>query len=101
MKLVYSRRALSDIDAIATYYSAHASPATAKSIERRLLDVIERIRHNPESAPRVALRSEVRTATVVRYPFRVFYRARGDAIEILHIRHTSRRPLRYGDTELR
>ena len=93
MKLAYSRRALSDIDAIATYYSTHAHPAIAKTIERRLLDVIERIRRNPESAPLVAQRSKVRAATVVGYPFRIFYRARGDAIEVLHIRHTSRRPL--------
>jgi plasmid stabilization system protein ParE len=58
MKLAYSRRALSDIDAIATYYSTRAHPAIAKIIERRLLDVIERIRRNPESAPRVAQRSK-------------------------------------------
>jgi plasmid stabilization system protein ParE len=53
MRLVYSRRALADIEAIATYYSANASPAVAQSIERRFIDVIERIRRAPESAPRV------------------------------------------------
>jgi toxin ParE1/3/4 len=93
MKLVYSRRALADLDAIATYYSANASLATAGSIERRFVDVIERIRRNPEAAPRVAQRSQVRTVAVIRYPFRIFYRVHGDTIEILHIRHTSRRPV--------
>ena len=29
---------------------------------------------------------------VARYPYKIFYRVRGDAIEIAHIRHTSRRP---------
>ena len=32
MKLVYSRRALADLDKIASYYAAAASPAIAESI---------------------------------------------------------------------
>ena len=92
MKLVYSRRALADLENIAIYYSANASPAIADAIERRLLDVIARIQAAPESAPRVAQRSQVRTVAVIRYPFRIFYRARGDRLDILHIRHTSRSP---------
>jgi toxin ParE1/3/4 len=92
MKLVYSRRALADIDGIATFYAANASPAIAESIERRLSDVIDRICRVPEAAPRVSQRSQVRVAAVVRYPFRVFYRMRRDTIDILHIRHTSRGP---------
>src|SRR5438105_3079705 len=93
MKLVYSRRAIADLDGIASFYSSKASPLIAQSIERRFVDVIERIRRAPESAPRVAQRSQVRVVSVVRYPFRIFYRVRDDTIEILHIRHTSRRPL--------
>jgi toxin ParE1/3/4 len=92
MRLVYSRQALADLEEIATYYSVSVSPVIARSIERRFLDVIDRIRLAPESAPRVAQRSQVRVAVVVRYPFRIFYRVRGDRIDILHIRHTSRRP---------
>jgi toxin ParE1/3/4 len=92
MKLVYSRRALADINGIAAYYAANASPAIAQSIERRLSDVIDRICRMPEAAPRVSQRSRVRVAAVVRYPFRIFYRVREDTIDILHIRHTSRSP---------
>ena len=93
MKLVYSRQALADLEGIATYYATHASPAIAQSIERRLVSVIDRISRMPEAAPRVSQRSQVRVAAVVRYPFRIFYRTRGDIVDILHIRHTSRRPL--------
>jgi plasmid stabilization system protein ParE len=93
MKLVYSRRALTDLDEIAAYYSASASPALAESIWRRLESVIDRICRVPRAAPRVSQRSAVRVATVVRYPFRIFYRVRGDTIDILHVRHTSTRPL--------
>jgi toxin ParE1/3/4 len=93
MKLVYSRQALADLDEIATYYAANASPAIADAIGRRLTDVIDRICRIPEAAPKVSQRSQVRVVAVVRYPFRIFYRVREDTIDILHIRHTSRRPL--------
>jgi toxin ParE1/3/4 len=93
MKLVYSRRALADLTGIATYYSINASQAIAESIERRFIEVTERVGRAPESAPRVEQRSEVRVISVIRYPFRIFYRLRRDSVEILHIRHTSRRPM--------
>jgi toxin ParE1/3/4 len=93
MKLVYSRRALADLDQIKAYYAANASPAIAEAIGRRLENVIDRIRRVPEAAPRVSQRSQVRVVAVVRYPFRIFYRVRADAVDILHIRHTSRRPV--------
>jgi toxin ParE1/3/4 len=92
MKLVYSRRAVADLSEIAIYYAANTSPAIAEAIERRLAHVIDRICRAPEAAPRISQRSQVRAATVVRYPFRIFYRIRGNTIDILHIRHTSRRP---------
>lgn len=93
MKLVYSPRALADLGEIAGYYAIHASPSKAQSIERRFVAVIERICRVPDAAPRISQRSQVRVAAVVRHPFRIFYRVRGDTIDILHIRHTSRRPL--------
>ena len=99
MKLVWSRQALADITDIATYYTESANPKVAEAIARRFTDVLERIRRAPLSAPRVAQRSQVRVVSVVRYPFRIFYRVRGDTIDILHIRHTSRRPIaRLDDT---
>jgi len=92
MTLVYSKRAIADLDQIATYYTAHASPTIAESIGRQLLGVIARIERHPEAAPRVTQRPQVRVATVARYPFRIFYRVNNETIDILHIRHTSRRP---------
>ena len=93
MKVVWTREALADLADIATYYASNASPVVAEAVGRRLVDVVERVRGAPFSAPRVAHRSEVRVAAVVRYPFRIFYRVRGDVIHIVHIRHTSRRPV--------
>ena len=34
---------------------------------------------------------------VVRYPYKIFYRVREDAVELVHIRHTARRPWRNND----
>jgi toxin ParE1/3/4 len=68
MKLVYSRRALADLNEIASYYAASTSPSIAEAIERRLGDVIDRICRTPEAAPRVSQRSHVRVVAVVRIP---------------------------------
>jgi toxin ParE1/3/4 len=92
MKLVYSRRALADLNEITAYYAVNASPAIAESIGSRLGAVVDRIRLLPKAAPRLTQRSQVRVVAVIRYPFRIYYRLRGDTIDILHIRHTSRRP---------
>jgi len=101
MKILFSRQALKDLDEIATYYSIHASPAIAAAVERRFRDVIDRVGRTPEAAPRVSQRSTVRAITVLRYPFRIFYRVRSDTIDILHIRHTSRMPFSPPDLEPR
>ncbi|HWX61877.1 type II toxin-antitoxin system RelE/ParE family toxin [Bradyrhizobium sp.] len=86
-------RAIADLDGIASScYSTKASPAIARSVEHRFTDDRAHPHVAPESAPRVTQRSHVRVVSVVRYPFRIFYRVRGDTIGILHIRHTSRRP---------
>ena len=95
MKIGYSRRALADIQEIAAYCSVNAGPAVALSIQSRFIEVVERIRRSPESAPRVTQRPHVRVASVVRYAFRIFYRIRGDGIDVVHIRHTSRRSARF------
>lgn len=93
MKVVWTREALADLATISMYYATNASPVIAEAVKRRFLDVVERVQRAPFSAPRVTHRSRVRVVAVVRYPFRIFYRVSDDVIHIVHIRHTSRRPL--------
>lgn len=83
MKVVYSRQALADLDQISAYYGEHASPRVVRSIGARIENVIARIASTPASAPRVTQRPDIRSAAVVRYPFRVFYRVQESKIEIL------------------
>jgi toxin ParE1/3/4 len=92
MKVVYSPRATRDIHQIAAYYRSVADPRIARAIGVRIERVITRLARNPLSAPAVTERPEVRMALVLRYPYKIFYRISRDAIEILHIRHTARRP---------
>ncbi|WP_246504451.1 type II toxin-antitoxin system RelE/ParE family toxin [Bradyrhizobium agreste] len=42
MKVVWTREALADLEDIAAYYAANASPAIADTVGRRFADVIER-----------------------------------------------------------
>ncbi|MET0905221.1 MAG: type II toxin-antitoxin system RelE/ParE family toxin [Bradyrhizobiaceae bacterium] len=93
MRLIYSRRALADLDRIATYYASAASPSVARSIGKRIESVVDQICRTPHAAPTLSKRSGVRVMAVVRYPFRIFYRVQPECVEIVHIRHTSRRPL--------
>src|SRR5688572_21618271 len=97
MRVVYSPRATRDLEAIAAYYRTVADPKTAAAIGERIERVITRLGHRPQSAPQVINRPDVRVALVFRYPYKIFYRVRTDAIEILHIRHTARRPLHGAD----
>jgi toxin ParE1/3/4 len=81
---------VADLRSIAAHLAA-SYPSAAKTVERRLRIVIARIARWPESARRVIERPDVRVVSLVRYPYRVFYRVTEEAIEILHIHHTSRR----------
>src|SRR5689334_18839648 len=92
MKVVYSGRAIADLELMASYYRTLANPNISQAVELRLHRVIGRIARYPDSAPRLAQRPQVRVAYVVRYPYNIFYRVSGETIEILHIRHTARRP---------
>jgi plasmid stabilization system protein ParE len=98
MRVVYSPRAIRDLEHIAAYYRSVADPNIAAAISQRIQHVINRIARRPQSAPPVVERRDVRAVLVLRYPYKIFYRVRDDAVEILHIRHTARRAWA-GDTE--
>ena len=91
MKVVYSPRSIRDLERIAARHRKVADIKTARAIADRIEFVINRLVRHPKSAPGVADRSGVRVVLVLRYPYKIFYRLREDAVEILHVRHTARR----------
>jgi plasmid stabilization system protein ParE len=55
---------------------------------------VEFVRRHPEAALAVSNMAGVRGVVVHRYRFKVFYRvlAAEEIVEIVHVRHTSRKP---------
>ena len=91
MKVVYTDTALRDIDNITIWLSEHY-PGLGRRVERRLRIVVAHLARWPESMRRSKLRPGVRVAPLGRYPYKIFYRVRGDTLEILHIHHAAREP---------
>jgi len=92
MKLRYSRRATHDLASIHDYLVERSLIGTANVLAAIYL-AIEFIRQHPQAAERTTI-TGVSAKTVKKYRFRIFYRVReqDDTIEIVHVRHTSRRP---------
>jgi plasmid stabilization system protein ParE len=61
--------------------------------EVRLTAIEQRIVEFPLGAPEVEQRPGVRVVAFLDFPYRLFYRVEAEAIEILAIQRTSRRPL--------
>jgi toxin ParE1/3/4 len=92
MRVEYSKRSLADLRTIAEFHRQSGQVDLALAIEQRIRATIVRIAQSPASAPLVAQRPGVRVTFVLRYHYKIFYAVRNDAIRIVHIRHTSRRP---------
>ena len=92
MRIRYTESALADLRAIqkdqAVYWKSRGAAFDARlsAIERRLVQF-------PQSAPQVTERPGVRVVAFLDFPFRLFYSLDEEAIKILAIRHTSRKPL--------
>ena len=82
--------ALADLISIENYQRLHW-PQSRAAFEQRLTAIERRITEFPFSAPKVAQRSGVRVVAFLDFPYRLFYSAESDGINILAIRHTSRR----------
>lgn len=88
MKVRYTPAAFSDREQILEY-RRERSAAGARNVAVSIRKTVDQLREHPHSGHRTE-NPEVRVIFVTRYPYKIFYRVR-DAIEILHIRHTSRR----------
>lgn len=91
MRIRFTRRAFEDRERIFEYLSER-SQVGATNVMARIRTAIDLLAQHPESGHRTDF-EDVRVAFVGRYSYKIFYRVRDEAIEILHIRHTSRRPI--------
>jgi plasmid stabilization system protein ParE len=90
MKIRYTPRARGDIESI-WYYLNERSPSSAANVVKAIYAGVQFIADHPEASQR-AEHPDIRVRVVRRYRYKIFYRIIDETIEILHIRHSSRRP---------
>ena len=91
MRVRYSPEAFADRERIIEYLRER-SPSGARNVAASIRDAVAQLRDRPLSGYQTD-DPDVRVLFIVRYPYKIFYRVR-ETVEILHIRHTSRRESR-------
>ena len=91
MRVEYSKRATRELKRIGEYYRDTAGVRVAQELEARISAVVERIRREPLSSPELEQRPGMHVVLLIKFPYKIFYRIKGDNVFIYHIRHTSRR----------
>ena len=93
MRVRYSFRALADDDEMRQYLEPR-SPAGAFNVVQAINVSVQSIADQPYGFERTN-DPQIRMKVVRPYRYKIFYSIIGDdTVEILHIRHTSRRPWR-------
>jgi plasmid stabilization system protein ParE len=91
MSVRFRERALSDLEDIAQYLEPR-SPTGARNVLSAIHSAIEHIERHPHGAVDASLPG-IRVWIIGRYRYKIFYALADDrAVEIIHIRHTARRP---------
>ena len=91
MNFVLHPEVRSDLKSILEWLASER-PAAIEPLLRHIDEAIARLSARPGVAPPVEFGSDIRVVALTRHPYRIFYRVARDAIQILHIRHTSRAP---------
>ena len=90
MKVSFTSRARADVDEI-NQYLFERSPSSARNVLAAIYRSLNFIAEHPLTSEQTD-DPDVRAAIVRRYRYKIFYRITSETVEILHIRHTSRRP---------
>jgi len=90
MRVRYTPRAFADREQIFDYLYQR-SPSGAINVLASIKEAVAQVGEQPRSGYATA-DSSIRVKFLVRYPYKIFYRIGDDSVELLHIRHTARRP---------
>jgi plasmid stabilization system protein ParE len=90
MKIRYTPSGFSDRERIFNYLRER-SPAGARKVMAQIRSATAQLGEHPYSGYRTE-DGDIRVKFIGRYPYKLFYRVRDDTVEIVHIRHTARRP---------
>jgi toxin ParE1/3/4 len=91
MRILWTEEALDDLAEIIAYYYAEASPQTAESVERRIIEQIEGLPPFPERIRKSDRIPGTRELVINRLPYIVFVKLTQDAIIVLNVVHTARK----------
>jgi len=89
MRIRLTPQARSDLELVYQYLFDR-SPTGAGKVLAAIHDALNLLAEHPRAA-QTTEHQDIRAAVVRHYPYRIFYTVSVDAIDILHIRHTSRR----------
>lgn len=90
MRVWYTPRAKADLDSINDYLKQR-SPPGARNVLTAIYRATVFIAEQPHGA-QATDNPEVRMKLVAKYPYKIFYRIGNGRIDVIHIRHTARRP---------
>jgi len=91
MNVVFAPRALRDLESIGAYL-VERNPSGAVNVLGAIKSSIDTLGFFPQIG-RLVDDAGHRRVPVPHYPYVIFYRVAEDELLILHIRHTSRRPI--------
>ncbi len=91
MKILWTDEALDDLAEIIAYTCVAASPRTAESVERRIVEQIEGLPPFPERIRKSERIPGARELVVNRLPYIVFVKLLPDVIVVLNVVHTARK----------
>jgi plasmid stabilization system protein ParE len=90
VRVRFTPRARADIDQIYEYLDERR-PSGARNVLLAIYAGVQFIAERPQGSEQTD-DPKVRVKVVQRYRYKIFYTIVGETVEILHVRHTSRRP---------
>ena len=90
MKLLYTPRALEELDKVLAYIAV-SSPQGAGRVQARIQVLTELLLRHPKSGQRTSLRG-MRRISATPYPYLIYYETTDQEIVIVGVRHAARDP---------
>lgn len=91
MEILWTDEALDDLAEIVAWYRVEASPRTAESVERRIVEQIEGLPPFPERTRKSDRIPGARELVINRLPYIVFVKLLPDTIIVLNVVHAARK----------
>ncbi|BAP17876.1 type II toxin-antitoxin system RelE/ParE family toxin [cyanobacterium endosymbiont of Epithemia turgida] len=86
-RVIWSSKAIEDVDAIATYI-ARDSPSYAAAVVRKILDITHRLQECPLTGAIISEGDDSTIRDKLAYTYRVIYRVRDKIVTVAVIVHT-------------